>query len=54
MYTVVSPATTPTKPVSNGIAYQNGNNNNIMPLTNGNYEPATVTVNGTTTPNGNA
>lgn len=47
VYTIISPATTPVKPVVNGFAHQNGN---VTPQINGNHEP--VTCNGT--PNGNA
>lgn len=39
-YTIVSPATTPTKPAKNSFALQNGNtpvpNGNIQPIPNGN------------------
>ncbi|KAJ8926118.1 hypothetical protein NQ315_009975 [Exocentrus adspersus] len=47
-YTIISPATTPTKPVQNGFAKMNGTS---TPVQNGN---ATPQLNGNCTPNGNA
>lgn len=48
-YTIISPATTPTKPVQNGFAKMNGTS---TPVQNG--TPSTPQVNGNSTPNGNA
>ncbi|KAJ8949497.1 hypothetical protein NQ314_008188 [Rhamnusium bicolor] len=47
-YTIISPATTPTKPIQNGFIPTNGTS---TPLQNGNPSPQT---NGNFTPNGNA
>nr|CAH7765411.1 unnamed protein product [Callosobruchus chinensis] len=59
VYQIVSPVTTPTKPVQNGFAHQNGfstpvqngHSGHSTPMMNGNGNP---TMNGNATPNGNA
>nr|XP_023018176.1 uncharacterized protein LOC111507146 [Leptinotarsa decemlineata] len=47
-YTIISPASTPTKPMQNGFAHTNGTS---TPMQNGN---ATPQLNGNSTPNGHA